>query len=76
MQDAQGQLKAEQMTLIGKEEQFEKELSVAQKLASLHKSHSDKRTAEAAELESVVRDLRQHIEVSLPACNFITRLAC
>lgn len=63
MQDTQSKLKEEQALRVEKEEQFEKELSVAQKLASLHKSHSDKRTAEAAELESVVRDLRMHIEV-------------
>ena len=63
MQDAQKRLKEEQNLMAEKEEQFEKEIGVAQKLVNLHKSHCDKRTAEAVELESVIRDLRRHIEV-------------
>ena len=63
LQDAQNKLRDEQNMITDKEQQFEKELAVAQKLVNLHKSHCHKRTAEAAELESVVRDLRKHIEV-------------
>lgn len=64
LQDAQSKLKEEQKVMIDKEQQFEKELAVAQKLVNLHKIHCDKRTADAAELENVVRDLRKHVEVA------------
>ena len=63
VQEAQGKLKEVENVMTEKEEQFEKELAVAQKLAGLHKTHGDKRTAEAVQLESIVRDLRRHVEV-------------
>ena len=64
-QDAENQLKTEREEFAAKEQQFEKELATIQKLAALYKSNSDKRSAEAAELEGVVRDLRKHIQVPL-----------
>jgi len=56
-------LKLERNDATDKEQHFEKELAIAQKLASLYKSNCEKRTTEAAQLESVVRDLRKHVEV-------------
>ena len=65
LQDAENQLKTERDEFAAKERQFEKELATIHKLAALYKSNSDKRSAEAAELEGVVRDLRQHIQVTV-----------
>ena len=67
VQEAQKKLKETDILTTEKEEHFEKELAIAQKLARLHKSHCEKRTAEAVQLESIVRDLRRHVEVSHPA---------
>lgn len=69
-QEAQGKLKENESLTAEKEEQFEKEITIAQKLASLHKSHCDKRTAEAVQLESIVRDLRRHVEVFKAALSY------
>ena len=73
VQGANKQLKEVRDRALEREEHFEKELATAQKLAALYKTSVDDRTARAAELEGVVRELKEHVQV-LHASQHIRRL--
>jgi hypothetical protein len=54
-----------------KEEQFEKEVGMAQRMANLYRETAEEREKKCEELEGVVMELKSHIDVSTCMCKSV-----
>ena len=63
MQAARQDLKDAKDGADSREYNFQKELAMAQKLATLYKEANEERNKKVAELEGIMRELQQHLEV-------------
>ena len=57
-------LKEAREEIASKEESFEKEIALAQRMAQLYKENSEEHSKRAAELEGIVSELKRHMEDS------------
>ena len=61
---AAGQLREIRESAASKEESFEKELAMAQRMAQLYRESAEERTKRCSELEGVVKELHSHMEAT------------
>ena len=63
MQEASARLRSVREEAAVKQESFEKEVGMAQRMAQLYRESRDERAAKCTELEGVVQELKAHMEV-------------
>lgn len=63
VQEAAGKLRAVREEAAVRQEQFEKEVGMAQRMAQLYREAKEERAAKCTELEGVVQELKTHMEV-------------
>lgn len=67
VQTAQRQLKEARDGAVEREQHYGKELATAQRVSDLLRTQAEDRAARAAELEGIVRELKDHLQVRLHA---------
>ena len=67
MQEVAARLREVREEAAAKEEQFEKELGMSQRMAQLYRESGEERAKKCAELEGVVMELKTHMEAAAAA---------